>query len=92
MSDRDDTPPGDNKSARGADVACRHPNCERHGKSPCVGIGCDGTEGPASDACGAELVPEVTCGALQEHFGPHVWVGENAGRTTVVQWYRAGEL
>lgn len=22
--------------------ACRHPNCERHGKSPVVGIGCDG--------------------------------------------------
>jgi hypothetical protein len=26
---------------------CTHPNCERHGKSPVVGIGCDGRDGQA---------------------------------------------
>lgn len=31
--------------------ACHHPNCQKHGKSPCEGIGCDGREiGEPTDA------------------------------------------
>jgi hypothetical protein len=29
---------------------CTHPNCEKHGKSPCEGIGCDGREKVAVNA------------------------------------------
>lgn len=32
--------------------ACTQPNCEKHGKSPCTGVGCDGRDAHERAAAG----------------------------------------
>lgn len=83
-----------------AEGVCTHPNCERHGKSPVVGIGCDGNEavraasGPLTASGGQSGVRVTPRGAGEAYSGAEgVGAEERTGRLAEVlqEVWMAGE-